>query len=317
LNRPATATLVAVGMALAASFLWAAYYPLVLGLPRPVPPSGLLALPFLVGGAAFCLVAVAQGHGSALSRLWTDPRAWGRAGLLVVMQTSVLASTYLTGAVDTALLSLLGDVVVTPLLLVLLFSEGSGRIRSVPFLGGIAVCTAGAALTIVVGGSARPLGGLGIPVALVVPPLIALYFLAMARACRTEPMSAVGGQATLTAGGIAVLMSPALPGGFVGLAPPGSAAGLAAVAIGISAFFLGPALYFLAIQRAGIVLPAVLMATIPLFTLLFAALFLSTIPPWLGLAGIPLAVVGAFVALRGEHEPWRPPGVVPGPLPPA
>lgn len=121
----------------------------------------------------------------------------------------------------------------------------------------------------------------------------------------------MGGQATLTAGGIAVLMSPALPGGFGGIVPPGAAAGLAAAAIGVSAFFLGPLLYFLAIQRAGIVLPAVLMATIPLFTLLFAAVFLKTIPPWLGLAGIPLAVIGSFVALRGEHEPWRPPDTRP------
>ena len=41
----------------------------------------------------------------------------------------------------------------------------------------------GAALTIVVGGTAHPIGGWGVPLALGVPALIALYFLYMARAC--------------------------------------------------------------------------------------------------------------------------------------
>ncbi|HEV2166849.1 MAG TPA: DMT family transporter [Thermoplasmata archaeon] len=308
MNFPPRATLVAVALALLAAFLWASYYPLVLGVHPADAPSGLLALPFLVGGLAFTAVAIGRGEAAELGRLWRDPAAWGRTGLLVTMQLAVLASTYLTGAVDTSLLSLLGDVVVTPVLLVVLFSEGSERVRSWGFLGGIAACTAGSALTIVVGGSAHPIGGWGVPLALGVPPLIALYFLGMARACRTHPTSAVGGQATLAAGVVGLALTPLLPGGLGGVLPPSWGAALAAVAIGIAAFFLGPLCYFLAIERTGIVLPAVLMATIPLFTLLFAWTVLGTVPPWLGLAGIPLACAGAFVALRGEHDPWRPPG---------
>ncbi|MCI4358582.1 MAG: DMT family transporter [Thermoplasmata archaeon] len=299
-------TLVAIVLSLAAALLWAAYYPFVLGVHPSTAPSGLLAIPFLVGGAAFCLNALVRGEGASLRRMWTDPMAWGRVALLVTMQTSVLAATYLTGAVDTALLALLGDVVVTPLLLVVLFAEGSERVRTLRFLAGITLCTAGAGLTILVGGTAHPIGGWGVPIAIVVPGLIALYFLYMARACRTTPTSAVGGQATLAAGLVMVALSPFLPGGTAGLSPPTVAAALAAGAIGITAFYLGPALYFLAMQRAGIVLPAVLMATIPLFTLGFAWAFLGSFPPWLGLLGIPLAVVGAFVALQGEHDPWSP-----------
>ena len=308
----------AVGMALAAAFLWAAYYPLVLGVRPAMPPSGLLAVPFLVGGAVFCLSALLRGEGRALRTMWVDPAAWGRVGLLVAMQASVLASTYLAGPVDTALLSLLGDVGVTPFLVGFLFREGTERIRSLPFLGGIAECTAGAALTIVVGGSARAPVGLALPVALTVPILIALYFLFMARACRTAPTDAVGGQATVAAGAVVVGLSPLLPGGLPGLLPPSPLAGAAALGIGITAFFLGPALYFLAIGRAGIVLPAVLMATIPLFTLGFAWGVLGTVPPPLALAGAPVAVAGAFVALHGEHLPWRPEGPGdPAPGPPA
>ena len=130
-------------MSLAAAFLWAAYYPFVLGVHPSTSPSGLLTLPFLIGGGAFTLMALARGEGAELRRLWGDPAAWGRAALLVTMQVSVLAATYLTGAVDTSLLALLGDVVLTPLFLVLLFSEGSERIRTLGFLGGIAVCTGG------------------------------------------------------------------------------------------------------------------------------------------------------------------------------
>ncbi|HEV2520165.1 MAG TPA: DMT family transporter [Thermoplasmata archaeon] len=307
MSVPRRSTGLASAMALLAALLWASYYPLVLGVHPSAAPSALLAIPFLLGGGAFSLNAVLRGEGTALARLWLDVRAWGRVGLLVAMQVSVLAATYLTGAVDTSLLSLLGDVVATPFFLVLLFGEGSSRVRSGVFWGGITLCTAGAGLTIVVGGGARSIGGWGIPFAVVVPTLIAFYFLFMARACRTAPTSAVGGHATLGAGLVSVAIAPLLPGGFSGLLPPTLAAGVAAGAIGIAAFYLGPGLYFLAIERAGIVLPAVLMATIPLFTLGFAWLVLGAVPTLLGLVGIPIAVGGAFVALRGEHDPWSPP----------
>ncbi len=299
-------TVGAVGLALVAAFLWAAYYPLVLGVHPSAAPAGLLALPFLVGGGAFTLAALATGRRSLVTALWLDPRSWLRGALLAAMQVSVLASTYLAGAIDTSLLSLVGDVVATPVLLLLLFREGGERFRSPAFVGGVAVCAVGASLTIVAGGSARPLAGIAVPVAVIVPILIALYFLFMARASRHAPTSALAGHAALVAGLFVVALSPLFPGGAPGVIPPSAAATLAVAAIGLTTFCLAPASYFRAIEWAGIILPAVLMASIPIFTLLLAWTILGIVPPVLALAGIPVAVAGALVALRGEHAPWTP-----------
>ncbi len=293
-------------LALGAAFLWAAYYPLVLGVHPPAAPSGLLALPFLVGGAGFAAYAVATGRTSSFARQWTDPRSWGRAGLLAGMQIGVLASTYLAGAVDTSLLSLVGDVVATPVLLAVIYREGAERFRLPAFVGGVAVCAAGAALTIVAGGAARPLSAEAVPVAIAVPILIALYFLFVARASLRTPTSALAGHAGLGAGIFVVAISPLLPGGLGGLRPPTGDATLDVVAIGLTTFFLAPSLYFRAIERAGLILPSVLMAAIPIFTVLLAWTVLGIVPPALALAGIPVAVSGALLALRGEHAPWVP-----------
>jgi drug/metabolite transporter (DMT)-like permease len=296
----------AAALSIAAAILWAAYYPLVLGVPNGAAPSGILAWPFLVAGVAFSLAALRQGHGTVLRRLWVDPRAWLRVALIVVMQASVLASTYLAGAVDTSLLSLLGDVVLTPIFLALLYREGQERTRSGAFVGGVTACTAGAVLTIVATGAVRPLSGLAWAIAPLTAVAIALYFLLTARANRSLPANAVLGQLSLAGGLIALIASPIEPGGVSGILPPSPIAALALLAIGVVCFYVAPACYFAAIERAGMILPAVLMATIPVFTLLLSWVVLGVVPPPFGLLGIPIAVVGAIVALRGEHEPWTP-----------
>jgi len=301
-SAPVTAAILAV----AAAFLWACYYPLVLGVPHGAAPVALLAWPFVLAGALFCALALRQGHARELGRLWRDGAAWGRVALLLVMQGSILASTYLAGAVDTALLSLLGDVVATPIILLLLFGEGGARTRTLAFVAGVSACTLGAVLTIVATGVVRPLSGLAWAVAPLTTFAISLYFLMTARANRSAPSSAVLGQGMLTAGLLALAASPLFPGGASGLVPPSGAATLDLLAIALVVFFIAYAFYFSAIERAGILLPTVLMVTIPVFTLLLSWLVLGVVPPPLGLLGIPIAVVGAIVALRGEHEPWSP-----------
>jgi drug/metabolite transporter (DMT)-like permease len=314
-------TSASVGMALLAAFLWAAYYPLVLRAGAGLSPTALIVWPFLVGGVGFSLAAVAQGHGAAFRRLWVDPIAWGRTGLLVGMQILVLGATYLAGPVDTALLSLVGDVVLTPILLALLFSEGAQRIRTARFALGIAVCTSGAVLTIAAGGAVRPLSGVAIAVAVILPLVIAAFFLATARATLRTPTAAIGAQSVLAAGFLTLAVAPVVPGGVAAIIPSSLVGAGALVALGLSAFFVGQWLYFAAIQRAGLVLPAVLMAAIPVFTLLLSWIFLDSTPPALGLAGIPIAVLGAFLATRGPNEPWTPnydvslPPIVGGPNP--
>ncbi|MCI4349710.1 MAG: DMT family transporter [Thermoplasmata archaeon] len=306
MTRASSGASTAVGMALAAAFLWAAYYPLVLRAGAGLAPMALIVWPFLVGGVGFSVAAIAQGHGGAFWKLWGDPIAWGRSGLMVAMQLLVLAATYLAGPVDTALLSLVGDVVLTPILLALLFSEGAERIRTARFAFAIAVCTGGSILTIAASGEVRPLSGVAIGVAVILPVVIAAFFLATARATLRTPTAAIGAQSVLAAGIVTLAVAPVVPGGIGALLPNSAVATGALVALGVSAFFLGPWLYFAAIHRAGLVLPAVLMAAIPVFTLLLSWIFLNSTPPILGLAGIPIAVIGAFLATQGPNEPWTP-----------
>ncbi|MCI4368632.1 MAG: DMT family transporter [Thermoplasmata archaeon] len=296
---------VAGALALSAGFIWASYYFFVYAATPAAGPGALIAEPFLFAGVAYCGYAVLQGHGDALRKLLTDGQAYLRVGLLLAMQLSVLAVTYLAGAVDAALLSLVGDVVFTPLFLMLIYREGRAKLSSVVFLAGLLLSTAGASLTIVGSGQSHPLSLAAWLVAPVMPVAIGLYFLLMAKASRSTPVSAVVGHATIVAGIVTVPVAFLLPGGLSGLLLPLYPTLLLVVALGLSSFFLAPALYFSAIERAGLILPALLMASIPVFTLALSAVLLGIVPPPIGLLGIPIAVVGAVLSLRGEHEPWK------------
>lgn len=286
-----------------AAFLWATYYSFVLGAPG-TPPSALLVDPFIAGAAGFLALAVWRREGRAVRPLFRDPRAFVRSGLLVGMQVSVLASTYLTGAVDTALLSLLGDVVLTPIALLVIYAEGRERFRTPTFGVGLLTATFGATLVIVAGATVEALSGWAWVAAPVVPVTVALYFLYTARANRSIPMAALVGQGTLLAGVLGLLLSPLLPGGLRGLLPATPESWAVVIAIGLTSFFLGPLLYFRAIELAGLVLPAVLMTGIPVFTLALNVVIFREVPPLLGLAGIPVAVLGSILALRGPHAAW-------------
>ncbi len=298
-------TLAAIGAILSA-LLWSSYYFFVLGLNTSTGSAALFTYPLLIGGAAYAGWAFSAGHGRIFLALWRSPAAWLRTGLIAGMQLSVLASTYVAGAVDTSLLSLVGDVVMTPVLLMGLFGENRTQVRSPPFLLGISLSTAGATLTIVGGTALEGLSGIALVIAPVVPITVALYFLFSARANREVPSSAVVGQATVGGGLIGIALSPLFPQSVSGLAIPSLFALSLILALGITSFFLAPVLYFWAMERAGLLLPALLMATIPVFTLLLGLLIDRGLPPLIGLVGVPIAVIGAFFALGGEHVPWTP-----------
>jgi drug/metabolite transporter (DMT)-like permease len=294
----------AAGLALFAAVLWASYYVFVLTLAPNVPPSGLIVWPFAFGAAGYLAWSVSGGHlrsYAPLSRSWA---AWARVALLVLMQLSVLAETFLAGAVDTSLLSLLGDVVLTPILVMTFLREGRGRARDPVFVGGVVLATGGATLTIVAGGAVRPLTDMAAVVAALVPFFIAIYFLSAAQENRTTPASAVVGHATVFAAVATAAIAGLLPGGYGGLVFPSLTAAVLLAAMGLTSFFLAPALYFRAIEQTGIVLPAILMASIPVFTLFLTAAFFRVVPPVLGIVGVPLAVAGAVLALQGAHPPW-------------
>lgn len=295
------ARLASVSLSVVAAFLWASYYGFFLGLGHSVTPVGLIAYPFLAGGAVLALWAVRSGHGEALRRLFLSAAQWGRVLMFLGIQVSIVAVTILSGPVDAALLSLVGDVALTPLFVMAIFQEGRDRLRSPLFLGGILLSGFGAALTIFDGGRVAPLGGYGLLAAPLIPILIAGFFVSSSRAAREYPSSAVLGQAALGAGALALPLAFLLPASVGALAVHGALPVVLLVGCGLTSFALAPMCYFEAIGRSGILLPALLQAGIPVFTLGFTAALSGHTPGWIGLAGIPVAVTGAVLAVQGSH----------------
>ncbi len=292
---------------------WATYYLFVLWATPAATPSAILVVPFLIGGTAYLAWAAATGAGPAFFRLFLSPAAYLRIGLLVGMQISVLAATYLTGPVDASLLSLIGDVVATPLVVAVLFGIQRPQISSPLFVLGVLLSVAGGGLAIAGGrhlAAVPPLGWLVVPA---IPVTVAFYFLLTARANERLPRSAVVGQSILGAALVLAVLSPALPGGTgtIFAAPP--RAWLLLLATGLTSFFAAEVLYFHAIAQVGLILPPMLMTAIPVFTLVLSAGFLGISPPLVALLGIPIAVGGALVVLRAEAvdappTASRPPG---------
>jgi EamA-like transporter family len=291
-------------LAVVAAFLWATYYIFVLSVRSG--PAAILAWPFLASGLAFVVFVLYRGHARQFLALWSSPMAYVRAALLISMQVSVLASTYVAGPVDTSLLSLVGDAALTPLLLIAIYREGADRARSPYFLGGLTMSIGGATLTIVGGQGARVIQGFGWLVAPAVPLAVALYFLLSARESLRVPSDAVLAQSMLVAGVGSLALAPLLPGGVGGLGVSSWHDAVFLIVLGLTSFFIAQVLYFKAIELAGIFLPTLLMATIPVFTLIVAVTILGESSTWIALAGIPIAVGGGLLALQGSHAAWTP-----------
>jgi len=300
----------AIALSLFAAFAWATWYLFVLWVTPGTTPSAILAYPFLFGGIAYAGWAVASGHGRAFAALWRSPMAWGRVGLLFGMQISVLAATYLTGPVDCSLLSLIGDVVLTPVLVALAIRAYRPTIAAPLFAVGLIISLAGGTMAIVGGQRISAVTGWGWLAVPGVPLFVAGYFLLTARANRTTPPAAVVAQSMLAAGILVLLAAPILPGGWGGILSVGPRPLLLLALCGVTSFFLAPALYFLALTKVGLVLPPMLMTAIPVFTLFLSAGILGIALPFIGVLGIPVAVLGGILALWGESavDPEKSPG---------
>lgn len=283
-----------------AALLWASYYIFVLGITPGTRPSAVFVYPFLFGGALYSAWTVVQGNGPALVRLWRQPAAYFRVALLLGMQLSVLASTYLAGPVDTSLLSLIGDVVFTPILVALWVVAYRGRFGSPVLWAGLGLCTVGGGLAIVGNQGITTLHGWGYVVLVAIPVTVAVFFLASARENERSPPSAVVAQAMVAAGLVGLAISPGLPGGLPGLVTVAPVPLLVLFATGLTSFFVAPALYFESIRRAGLVVPPMMMTGIPVFAALLSWGILGIAIPLIGIIGIPVAVAGALLALRGE-----------------
>jgi len=301
----------AVVLSLLAAFLWALYYPFVLGAKPGASPSATIVFPFVFGGAAYAAYVAVRGYGAVFLRLWKDASAWLRTGFLIGMQLSVLAATYLAGPVDSSLLSLIGDVVLTPVIVALLWASHRGNIGTGWFTVGCVLSLVGGGLTIVGGQSLGRVQGLGWLVVPTVPFAVAIFFLLSAQENERTPPLAVVGQSVAAAALLSLVVSPAIPGGASTLATATPEALVLLALCGVTSFFLAPLFYFRAITEAGLVIPPMMMTGIPVFTLLLSAFVLHLGLPLLAVLGIPVCVVGALVTLRAESAPVAPPPTVP------
>jgi len=295
--------IVAASLALLAAFLWSTYYLFVLWVTPAARPSAVLFYPFASGGLAYTLWVVAHRHGRALARTFAEGRAYVRVGLLLGMQLSVLAATYLTGPVDASLLSLLGDVVATPLVVAALFAEGREELGMPWFVTGLVLSLAGGTLAIVGGHGLAAVHDLGWLVVVGVPVTVAFYFVLSARGGTSTPVPVVVAQSMACAAVGAAVLAPCVPGGVGGIVGVGIVPLGLLLVNGLVSFFLAPLLYFRSIERAGLVFPPMMMTGIPVFTLLLSAAVLGIAPTQLALLGVPIAALGGIVALAaGARE---------------
>ena len=303
MNREFRGRLVAACLALVAAFLWSTYYLFVLAVSPAARPSAVLFYPFLGGGVAFVARAALHRELRPLLGLFAQTGPYLRLVLLLGMQFSVLAATYLTGPVDASLLSLLGDVVATPVVVAALFRVHRHELGS-PFLVlGLALSLAGGSLAIVGGHGLTAVHDLAWVVVVAVPLTVAFFFVLSARAGGRRGISIVVGQSMLAAAVGTGLASPLLPGGAAALLEVGVVPLALLLVNGLSSFFVAPLLYFRSIERAGLVFPPMLMTGIPVFTLLLSAAILGLAPSALALLGVPIAAVGGAVALAaGSRE---------------
>jgi drug/metabolite transporter (DMT)-like permease len=297
---PGTATLKginpqALGLSLLASVLWAAYYPLIVVLPSSAD-GVVLVLPFLFGALPFLALRSRTGPGDPSGER-TPLYAYVVAGIfMMALQLDVIVSTRLVGAVPTAIFTLLGDVVAIPIISFLFWREGSQRVLAPKFWVGAIVATVGATLAIAAGESALPLGWKLAALEIPIPILVGLYFAFVARLTQKVPIQRVVGPVTLC-GFLASLVALPFLGGLpsFGVLPPLGYVDL--LVVGLTTFFVAPWAFFEASRRVSVVIPAVVNATIPIFTMVFMVGFLGAPIYLLALLGIPLAFGGALLAI--------------------
>jgi drug/metabolite transporter (DMT)-like permease len=292
-NKP-----IAVSLSLLASVLWAAYFPLVLYF-SPDQYGVLLAMPFLFGGLPFFALTLIGSRKAARKSLglMKTPPVILCAALLVALQLDVIISTKWAGAVPTSLFTLLGDIAAIPIMNFAFFGEGGARLRYPLFGSGVVVAGAGAAI-VVLGGSTSHLGlSWDWLMTLPLPFLVGGYFLGVARMTRDEPIDCMVSSVTLLAflmslvGGVIVLGTGPFSGPFTT-----SEYGLLAL-IGLTTFFVAPWAFFDSSRRLTVVIPAVINATIPIFTTFFVVWLFNWPLTTAIYVGIPLAFVGGALAL--------------------
>jgi drug/metabolite transporter (DMT)-like permease len=306
-----------VAAAAGAALLWASYYPFVLAIPN-ADTVAVWALPPLFGGLTSTLLALFDGSGGsrAVARLLMRPSSAVLGVLFLAYQVNAILATRTVGSIDTSLVVLLSDILVTPLLLYAIYREGGRRLRYPVFWGGVALLGVGAALAI--GGGAPPstFGRDALAILLPLPLVTSFLVLRMDRGTRRAPLVPVLAAMMLLAFIVGAVGATALFGPGV-VFPPWDPRTYTLFALyGVTNFSLAPILFFWSAQRISLVVPSVLQAATPIFALALVVLLGFTTAPALALLGVPLAVAGGIAAIvEPPRRPGRPTPELP-PMPP-
>lgn len=304
----------AVGAAGGAAVLWATYYIFILALPASENLAIILVTPILGGAITLGVASVVDRVGLAeCRRALVHPRVIASGLLFVAFQFGAVLSTRSVGAVNTSLIVLASDVAGTPLLFALI-SRGEGpRFRRPRFWAGVGIIAFAGTLTIVAGGSPEPLSlatlALGAPLFLVSSSFVVMTD----SATRRLPMLVVLGVGPILVSGLAAVVAAGVvgPGVLVGSVAPSTVA----ILLGMSAlnYAAAPALFFWSARRISLVIPSILQAAIPVFTLVYVASFGLQPVTAIGLIGVPLAFLGALIAVRTPPAGPQPPPTLPLP----
>lgn len=299
---------IAVGAAGGAAVLWATYYLFVLSLPTADNLAIILLTPG-IGGAVTLLAAlrIERPDWAGLRRALSDPRVLAAGVLLLAFQFGAVLAIRSVGAVNVSLIVLASDVVGTPLIVVLLLHREGPRFRNPTFLTGVGLIALAGTVTIVAGGSPEPLSlitlALGLPLFLV----SCLFVVTTDLATRRQPVLVVLGVGPLVVSAVASLVAVAVVGAPAVIGATDLRSLLLLLLMSLTNYTLAPALFFWSARRISLVLPSVLQAAIPVFTLIYVGV--SGLQPVtaVGLVGVPLCFLGALVAVRstmvGESMP--------------
>ncbi|HYK93024.1 MAG TPA: hypothetical protein VEY07_03155 [Thermoplasmata archaeon] len=304
----------ALGAAGAAAVLWGTYYLFVLSLPSSENLALILLTPVIGGAITLGAALVIDRPGVAgLRAAILDPRVLAAGLFFLGFQFGAVYSTRIVGAVNTSLLVLGSDVVGTPLLVTAVLRHGGRALRSPGFLVGVVVIAAAGSLTIVAGGSPEPLSwstlALGVPLFLV----SSLFIVTTDSANRRRPILVVLGVGPIVVSGLASLAAIGLVGVPAVVGATDLRSGTTLLALSITNYTLAPVLFFWSARRIALVLPSILQAAIPVVTLAYVG-FLGLQPVTaVGLVGVPLAFLGASLAVRAYSAEGGPPARLPMP----
>ncbi|MBX8631605.1 MAG: DMT family transporter [Candidatus Thermoplasmatota archaeon] len=275
-------------VAVAAAFVWSTYY-IFLHMLGSASSFALFAYPSVVGGLSFIAFGFFSGGGIKLPSRKAD--IFVPATGYLSSQIVIILSARINGGVLTSTFILVGDAILSPVIIFAL-----GRNRFVPnfslFLPGLLVLVASAIALSVYGGRFGVHSLPGLILIIADPVLISFFYVYINGRIQADGMARILSPTFLVSALISLplflLLDPGTP-----LEVPGMQELFILLIIGITSMFAGYYLFFVSSRISGFTLASVLMSMIPVFTLLLGALFIAIPLTAVSLLLVILAVSGA------------------------